>query len=450
MKKILFMIALFLFSTIRAEEKIPGKVKRVSNMDVVIVIDDSGSMKPIFSKVIQSIKTNILENFIIDGDNIHIILFSTDTRLLYAQNNVNHDKLLESFGPVLTKLKSEGQQTDIGRVMSFLKTYLETKTSLEKKFVFFLTDGVNDPAPESEYFPYKDRIAQKLQSITDPIKLQGYNFLCFGIGFKTDIKLVADMVGGEYIEISKSFNENEFKTKLSSMIGFLDISSDPDLGRVSKTKSINMKLVSNYVMPVKSRIIKAYFKEIADQSKPYIKETENLLVNPVEIFLESGKEISLEIELSSIPDLPGGDYTAFLSFEMENKVKLSPSSLKISFYKGTSWFLWFLGFLILLWLFKKYVVLILIRFRFFRGLKTFLYLKKEKLKEKKPKLFFLLKKISDRTDKAALGILKGVFFLSAFILSLFSWGIFFPIGFVFDKIGNIFLWIHIKSKNIRG
>jgi hypothetical protein len=427
-------------------------------MDVVIVIDDSGSMKKIFANVLESVKKNILENFVIDGDSVHFIVFSTDTRFIYSEKNVKKAQLIEKITPQIDVLEAKGKHTDFGRVMRYLKDYLEKNTTLDKKFTFFLTDGKNDPADNSEFYSDRHKIAEQLIQFTKPIKLQGVNFLCFGIGLNTDIKLIADMVGGEYIEINKSFDENEFKAKLTSMVGFIDLNLDGNFGRYNGEKTVTLNLVSNYGIPVKTRITSVTMKDLTGKSG-VLNGTSNLLKEPVTIELKPNEKIEVPVRLNALSDVPSGKYTGYLSFELENKIKFSPSVAKVSFTRGGCWWWVVLAVLLLLFFFKKKwgVLLAALRKTWFKAVLNPFDKLKEKLSawiKKYSKLNQIFLKISDKTDSASEKILqylkhtgkKILLGMMLFLKFLSRYLLFFPLGYVLYKLGGWLLKIDAKIK----
>ncbi|HJS74269.1 MAG TPA: vWA domain-containing protein, partial [Vicinamibacteria bacterium] len=203
-----------------------GARERGGNVDVFLVLDESGSMKPIFSKVTAFVAEALVRDYLEPGDYLCVIGFSSEARIRVSQR-LSSEAEKENLSELVRTLNVVPQgYTDMGRSLEeALKQLGRLSHPSHQQVVLILTDGVNHPPRESPYFAplardtgkglpptsdFNDRFLSQVRSLKDA----GFRTHVVGIGAVTDARKLGDALGADYT-ILKEFNAEELSRGLS-------------------------------------------------------------------------------------------------------------------------------------------------------------------------------------------------------------------------------------------
>ncbi len=200
--------------------------ERAGNVDVFLVLDDSGSMKPIFTKVTAFIAEALVRDYLVPGDYLCVIGFSSEARIRVSQR-LSSEAEKENLSDLVRTLNVVPQgYTDMGRSLEEALKQLERLSDpSHQQVVLILTDGMNHPPRESPYFaPVKRDPGKGLPPTSDfnerflaqvkNLKDEGFRTHVVGIGTVTDARKLGEALGAEHT-LLREFNSDELAKGLS-------------------------------------------------------------------------------------------------------------------------------------------------------------------------------------------------------------------------------------------
>ena len=119
-------------------------------IDVVVMLDTSESVLPIYEDLVNYIVKNVLTNHVRFGDTFHLISFDSKPELIYSRQLRNSDDL-EEVVAALFLLNPLGKHTDLILALKFLNQHVSALSDSGNSEIIILTDGIHDP-PEGSPF----------------------------------------------------------------------------------------------------------------------------------------------------------------------------------------------------------------------------------------------------------------------------------------------------------
>ncbi len=159
-KAICFIVLSFIFCTnlFCAEE----------GLDLILMVDTSSSMERYFGDLTNFIVSGILADYLREGDTFHLLRFA-DTPAFELAEKYEGSASLEVVLSKLLLLRDKllfGKYTDIISGIEYLVRYAESLPKDKRKLLILLTDGVNDPPPESRFFGMsQDEVHNRLKEL---------------------------------------------------------------------------------------------------------------------------------------------------------------------------------------------------------------------------------------------------------------------------------------------
>jgi hypothetical protein len=128
-----------------------NKIYQVENKraDYIIVIDQSGSMKNYWVNVKNGISALI--ETLPDDDYISILGFSSKCQPLVVPRKLNQASKTELISQIKQLPNPTGQKTDLYEAIDKTLDEINRPNSNELKFLFFITDFINDPPPNTSW-----------------------------------------------------------------------------------------------------------------------------------------------------------------------------------------------------------------------------------------------------------------------------------------------------------
>jgi len=146
LKRILLtFIAIFVFSNSFAQNN-------ESNLNLVILLDASASMKKNDPKGIRKLAAQAIISLLSEKDKVAVLEFDTDARILSEWKNASeHDALFDA----INKAGENGAFTDFRAGLEKALEIFRDKNGNSRNIILLLSDGVFEPNPyDSKYAPY--------------------------------------------------------------------------------------------------------------------------------------------------------------------------------------------------------------------------------------------------------------------------------------------------------
>ncbi len=145
MKKLLFVVALtvsFGVGYIHAQQSDP--------IDLVVLVDTSESMLPYWQDTTDYIIKNIVTGVLHKGDTFHLISFASHPELEISKRIETQQDVKNILARFLL-LQPLGRYTDLVAAIQYLYQYVIDLPLATQKRIIILTDGIDDPPPDSSF-----------------------------------------------------------------------------------------------------------------------------------------------------------------------------------------------------------------------------------------------------------------------------------------------------------
>jgi hypothetical protein len=145
-----------------------------AGIDVVVMVDISESMFPVFDDVVNYLLRDLLENRLHQGDSFHLLSFA-DSPEKEVQISIEETSDLTEVIDRIFLLKPLGQYTDLIAAVDFLYDYTRSIPEQNKKLILLLTDGIHDPPPGSPNRLESGDVLARLLESSEKIKHEGWD-----------------------------------------------------------------------------------------------------------------------------------------------------------------------------------------------------------------------------------------------------------------------------------
>lgn len=136
---LLFLVfALFAFS----QEK---------NADIVVLLDNSGTMLPYFTEINEKVLQGICESFVRIDDSFHLLSF-TEKTLLEISQKINTEKDIEKIVSRFSLLYPLGPYSNFIEALSYSRQYINSLNAYTQKVLVIVSDGIFNPPSSSSYY----------------------------------------------------------------------------------------------------------------------------------------------------------------------------------------------------------------------------------------------------------------------------------------------------------
>jgi Mg-chelatase subunit ChlD len=330
--------------------------ERVGHVDVFIMLDESGSMKPVFGKVTTFIAEALVRDYLEPGDYLCVVGFGDAPRVRVSQrlgSKAEKGNLVEIVSGL--NVVPEGH-TDMGRALEATARQIETLSHpAHQPIVLVITDGLNQPPRDSPYFspvradrgggfaPPSGFNAAFLEQARR-YEARGYKIHVVGIGLETDAAGLARALNGSHT-ILRTFQIDELRRALA---GFWDETISlvaleyPDGGfRAGATVPLRARLRSStdkdgaiIVSDVSIARLERSFGGAVQQMPP---EDFHFDLAQNEWAMPARGETLFDVGLTLPRRVIPGDYTATVVFGQESAVRFYPPQAAIAFHVPSFW-----------------------------------------------------------------------------------------------------------------
>ncbi len=329
--------------------------ERAGNLDVFLVLDESGSMKPIFSKVTAFVAEALARDYLEPGDYLCVIGFSSEARIRVSQR-LSSPAEKENLGELIRTLNVVPQgYTDMGRALEEALKQLERLSHpSHQQVVLILTDGVNHPPRESAYFapvkrdpgkglPPTSDFNERFLSQVKSLKERGFRTHVVGIGTVTDARKLGEALGSEYT-LLKEFDSEELAKGLSRFwddtinLAGLSGPDEPCLPGGEMDIEVRLQSTSEQEREVHVQgITVTGLTRLAAGADPETLSATAALRGDPQWPLPPREEKSFPIQVTLPPDFPAGDFEGRLFFDQSSAVKFYPPEASFTFHVPSFW-----------------------------------------------------------------------------------------------------------------
>jgi Mg-chelatase subunit ChlD len=328
--------------------------ERAGNVDLFLVLDESGSMKPIFTEVTAFVAEALVRDYLEPGDYLCVIGFSSEARIRVSQR-LSSEAEKENLSELVRTLNVVPQgHTDMGRSLEEALKQLERLSDpSHQQVVLILTDGVNHPPRESPYFaPVKRDPGKGLPPTSDfnerflaqvkNLKDQGFRTHVVGIGTVTDARKLGEALGAEYT-LLKEFNAEELQRGLSRFwddtinLAGLSGPNAPCLPGREMSLEVSLQSTSDQEREVHLRgVTVSGLKRLAAGASSEDLSASAALAE-TRWTLAPRQEATFPIRIALPTDFPSGDFEGSLDFEQTSAVKFYPPEASFTFHVPSFW-----------------------------------------------------------------------------------------------------------------
>ena len=295
------------------------------NIDLIVLLDTSESVFPIFDDLLEVIVEDTVTNHLQAGDYFHLISFNGAPQIEVSKQITTSEDMEDVFTHIFL-LQPLGSYTDLLRALQYLYQYTVDLPEARKKYIVVLTDGIHDPPPDSPFAYGKRDIDKELKNITAQIgrkdwelrivRLQGPDSADTGEkeNFIDDISSDLETAVIEYpddTDTDASNDSNEF-------LGNPSIEAPGDIGEIASTATIPIR-VKNHDTAEKSVTLEGLYLG-----------NKNILLNRPEAVIPPGGEAVLDAEIQMPEGMDTGSHTLRLRPEFDSDLRFSPPTIDVA------------------------------------------------------------------------------------------------------------------------
>jgi hypothetical protein len=286
--------------------------QRSMNMNLFIILDVSTSMEEVFPEVIRYIDETIIGKIIIDNDYLFLSIFG-DTADTKINRKVIFPEDYSKINTLLYSLIPDEEYTDIGLAMEILDNAISAELPYQKSFIFFITDGVNNPSENSKYYNY-DVYKEGAFNAYTQIRSEDFKVMLLSIGEETAARDLSEPLSGEYLEVTREMDAEQINDLITDFVGSIEMVVPENIGKLS-AETINLKV--------------SFLSTYKDRRSVKLNKVNCVLDNEIPISIENfnsavsikGNGISIESYLITLPeDITSGSHKLKFDVESENNI----------------------------------------------------------------------------------------------------------------------------------
>jgi hypothetical protein len=318
-----------------------GARQRSGNIDAFVVLDESGSMKPIFSRVLAYLADALVRDYLVPGDYFLLLGFSDLPRVRVSQRLASAWEK-QNLAEIVRNLNVVPQgYTDMGRALEASLGHVERLADpSHQQVVLILTDGLNQPPRDSPYFeptrpdPGKgfappSRFNARFHERVRALAGKGYRIHVVGIGLETDARALAEALGSSYT-ILREFEPKELEAGLGAFW-------DDALNLEGLTAAATWLPEQDVLLTARIRSSSDKDREV--QLKAVAASLPGVSLDPAtpRWAVPARKQADFAVRARLGRGFPAGDHRLRVSFEQQSAVKFYPPQAELSFHVPSFW-----------------------------------------------------------------------------------------------------------------
>lgn len=332
--------------------------ERTGSLDAFVVLDESGSMKPIFERVTGFLADALVRDYLEPGDYLCLIGFSDAPRVRVSQR-ISSAPEKDNLAAIVKGLNVVPQgYTDMGRALE--RTLFELERLADpshQQVVLILTDGLNQPPRDSAYYdpiradrgvglappsgfgaPFEEQVAR--------LAAKGYRVHVVGIGAETDAQRLAEALGAGYTLLAR-FDAEELRRGLGRFwdetINLVAVETPGEPWRPGQRVSLTVRLQSTCEKEREVRLGGGRIERLSpltpggpEGSGPDPAAL-GVSLSTTQLPVPARQEVAFQAMVDVPRRLPPGDYRATLAFEQVSAVRFYPPQAEIAFHVPSFW-----------------------------------------------------------------------------------------------------------------
>ena len=386
MKKNILFLLCFLFCTLAF-----ANVNQVSSKaDVVILLDNSGTMLPYYDEVNSKVLTEICDNFVRLGDTFHLLSFNEKPVTEISQpvkTEADIYKIISRFN----LLYPLGPYTDFPSALLYAQQYIASLDVYNQKVLVIISDGLFNPAQNSSFYnKSSEEINDTINSTISKMKSEGTHIYYIKAPFPENLNLKS-LVDESVTNVAKNSNENNKSDKTetdqtvyyeygSTLENLPEVSTSPlipdenttynsdsfigpilSMPELSTTKDLGNKKLS-FTLPI--TIKNTSDEKIKLELKQILINETNVLKDSVFVNIGAKKSKKINAKIQMPKDTQLGQQQIFAECVFADNVRTRPQFLDlfVNFKSGTNIFANFknIGFTILVILLILLAIILLL------------------------------------------------------------------------------------------
>ncbi|MGA2479636.1 MAG: vWA domain-containing protein, partial [Spirochaetia bacterium] len=315
------LTAVFLFAAVAARP-LPAE-----NIDLVVMVDTSESMFPYFDDLMNYLVQDLLVAKLHRGDTFHLLSFSSVPEVEISLEVNSEEAAQRAFGRILL-LHALGRYTDLVSALQFLNKYTKELPETNPKQIILITDGVNDPPPDSPNHGSPEKIRAAVLDAAQAMKKEGWTFNILRVppepapgeeGLKSYLPDLAEALGVPVVPYKVSDKEHV----TGRTTGFPNITFPANLGKVP----------NRFIAPFKVKNWKG--DPIIVRLTSIQGDGMELLEKKVTITVPAGAEVPLDAPIKLPLSFPRGERALHVQLLFADELRISPTAGTLSFtYTG--------------------------------------------------------------------------------------------------------------------
>lgn len=185
MKKNIFVVLCFLFCTLAF-----ANTNQISSKaDVVILLDNSGTMLPYYDEVNSKVLTEICDNFVRLGDTFHLLSFN-EKPVTEISQPVKTESDIYKIISRFNLLYPLGPYTDFPSALLYAQQYIASLDVYNQKVLIIISDGLFNPAQNSTFYnKSSEEINNTINSAISKMKSEGTHIYYIKAPFPENLNL---------------------------------------------------------------------------------------------------------------------------------------------------------------------------------------------------------------------------------------------------------------------
>ena len=355
-------------------------VNQASNKaDVVILLDNSGTMLPYYDEVNSKVLTEICDNFVRLGDTFHLLSFNEKPVTEISQpvkTEADIYKIISRFN----LLYPLGPYTDFPSALQYAQQYIASLDVYNQKVLIIISDGLFNPAENSTFYnKTSEEINNAINTSISKMKSEGTHIYYIKAPFPEDLNLKS-LEDGSTTNTGDATDETvyfEYGTTLENLPEVSTSELVPDenttynsdsfigpilsMPEISTKKDFGNKKL-NFTLPVTVKNT-SNEKIKLELTQVLINET-NVLKDSVFVKIPANKSKKINAKIQMPKDTQLGQQQIFAECVFADNVRTRPQFLDffVNFKSGTNIFANFknIGFTILIILLILLAIILLL------------------------------------------------------------------------------------------
>ncbi len=329
--------------------------ERTGGLEAFVLLDESGSMKPIFGRVTGFLAGALVRDYLEPGDYLCVIGFADTPHVRLSQRLTSPAEKANVAEIVRSLNVTPAGHTDMGRALEETLTQLERLAApTHQQALLIVTDGLNQPPRDSPFFaPVRpdtggpvappSSFGPRFRAVVARLAAAGHRVHVVGLGTETDAAGLAEALGAGHT-ILATFDPEALRRGLGRFwdetIDLVRLEAPSTPWRAGSTVPLTVRLRSSDERSREIEVRGARLEHLAalvGRETAVAPEAFGVALATNRWVIAARHEASFELTLAVPQTLPAGDYRATLSFDLASAVRFYPPQADVAFHVPSFW-----------------------------------------------------------------------------------------------------------------